>query len=181
MAGIPTCGVDVQYIQYGTVGGAGEATDASGVLMTPSGGANCIGARPVVLYAHGTTTVKNYNLANLSDNTNAAYSEAILIAATYAAQGFIIVAPNYTGYDSSKLNYTPYLNADQSAKEMQDALAAARKALPGLLQPVQDSGKLFIAGCSQGGHGHSPRHAGCRQSCDRQRAHVRALRLGSIW
>ena len=152
VAGTPTCGVDVQYIQYGTVGGAGEATDASGVLMTPSGGANCSGARPVVLYAHGTTTVKNYNLADLSDNTNAAYSEAILIAATYAAQGFIVVAPNYAGYDSSKLGYTPYLNADQSAKEMQDALTAARKALPGVLQPVQDSGKLFITGYSQGGH-----------------------------
>ena len=49
VAGIPTCGVDVPYIQYGTVNGAGEATDASGVLMTPSGGANCTGARPVVL------------------------------------------------------------------------------------------------------------------------------------
>ena len=152
VAGTPTCGVDVQYIQYGTVGGAGEATDASGVLMTPSGGANCTGARPVVLYAHGTATAKNYNLANLSDNTNPAYSEAILIAATYAAQGFIVVAPNYAGYDSSKLSYTPYLNADQSAKEMQDALTAGRKALPGLLQPVTDSGKLFITGYSQGGH-----------------------------
>ena len=152
VAGTPTCGVDVQYIQYGTVGGAGEATDASGVLMTPSGAAGCTGARPVVLYAHGTTTVKNYNLANLSDSSNAAYSEAILIAATYAAQGFIVVAPNYAGYDSSKLAYTPYLNADQNAKEMQDALAAARTALPKLLQPVQDSGKLFITGYSQGGH-----------------------------
>lgn len=152
VAGTPTCGVDVQYIKYGTVGGAGEATDASGVLMTPSGAAGCTGARPVVLYAHGTTITKSYNLANLSDSTNAAYSEAILIAAMYAAQGFIVVAPNYAGYDSSKLSYTPYLNADQSSKEMVDALAAARKALPGLLQPVQDSGKLFITGYSQGGH-----------------------------
>lgn len=28
VAGTPKCGVDVQYIQYGTVGGAGESTDA---------------------------------------------------------------------------------------------------------------------------------------------------------
>ena len=40
--------------------------------MTPSVGARCTGTRPVVPYAHGTTTDKNYNLANLSDNTNAA-------------------------------------------------------------------------------------------------------------
>ena len=152
IAGKPKCGVDVQYIQYGTVGGAGEPTDASGALMTPSGGPGCTGSRPIVLYAHGTTTVKSYNLANLLDESSAAYSEAALIAATYAAQGYIVVAPNYAGYDASKLAYHPYLNADQESKEMMDALSAARKALPGLLQPVQDSGKLFITGYSQGGH-----------------------------
>ena len=152
VAGTPKCGVDVQYIKYGTVGGAGEPTDASGALMTPSGGPGCTGSRPVVLYAHGTTTVKSYNLANLLDVNAPAYSEAALIAATYAAQGYIVVAPNYAGYDASKLAYHPYLNADQESKEMMDALSAARKALPGLLQPVQDSGKLFITGYSQGGH-----------------------------
>ncbi|CAN5496253.1 hypothetical protein BH10PSE16_BH10PSE16_16370 [soil metagenome] len=152
IAGTPKCGVDVQYIKYGTVGGAGESTDASGALMTPSGGADCTGNRPIVLYAHGTTTVKSYNLANLLDESSAAYSEAALIAATYVAQGFIVVAPNYAGYDSSSLPYHPYLNADQESKEMIDALSAARKALPGLLQPVQDSGNLFITGYSQGGH-----------------------------
>ncbi|MEC5214667.1 acetyl esterase/lipase [Polaromonas sp. CG_9.5] len=152
IAGKPKCGVDVQYIKYGTVGGAGEPTDASGALMTPSGGPGCTGSRPIVLYAHGTTTVKSYNLANLLDGNAPAYSEAALIAATYAAQGYIVVAPNYAGYDSSKLAYHPYLNADQESKEMMDALSAARKALPGLLQPVQDSGKLFITGYSQGGH-----------------------------
>ena len=152
IAGTPKCGVDVQYIRYGTVGGASESTDASGALMTPTGGPDCTGSRPIVLYAHGTTIVKSYNLANLLDETSAAYSEAALIAATYAAQGFIVVAPNYAGYDVSKLAYHPYLNADQSSKDMMDALSAARKALPGLLQPVQDNGKLFITGYSQGGH-----------------------------
>ena len=152
IAGKPKCGVDVQYIKYGTVGGAGEATDASGALMTPNGGPECTGKRPIVLYAHGTTTVKSYNMANLIEETNAAYSEAVLVAAVYAAQGFIVVAPNYAGYDSSSLGYNPYLNADQESKEMMDALSAARKALPGLLQPVQDNGKLFITGYSQGGH-----------------------------
>ena len=152
IAGAPKCGVDVQYIKYGTVGGAGESTDASGALMTPSGGPDCTGSRPIVLYAHGTTTVKSFNLANLVDESNAAYNEAVLIAATYAAQGFIVVAPNYAGYDASRLAYHPFLNADQQSKEMMDALSAARKALPGLLQPVQDGGKLFITGYSEGGH-----------------------------
>ncbi|MEP6965856.1 MAG: prolyl oligopeptidase family serine peptidase, partial [Polaromonas sp.] len=152
VAGKPKCGVDVQYIKYGTVGGAGEPTDASGALMTPTGGPGCSGSRPMVLYAHGTATIKSYNLANLLDESNAAYGEGVLMAATYAAQGFIVVAPNYAGYDSSRLAYHPFVNADQQSKEMMDALNAARKALPGLLNPVADSGRLFITGYSEGGH-----------------------------
>ena len=131
LAGAPVCGVDVQYIKYGTVGGAGEATDASGALMVPTGSnAKCTGARPIVVYSHGTNITKSYNLANFADDTNAAFSEAVLLAAMYAAQGYIVVAPNYAGYDSSSLSYHPYLNADQQSKEMIDILAAAKKALP---------------------------------------------------
>ncbi len=152
LAGAPVCGVDVQYIKYGTVGGAGEQTDASGVLMVPTGSnAKCTGARPIVVYAHGTNITKSYNLANFSDDTNSAFSEAVLLAAMYAAQGYILVAPNYAGYDSSSLSYHPYLNADQQSKEMIDVLAAAKKALPSLISPTTASTKLFITGYSQGG------------------------------
>ena len=152
LAGAPVCGVDVQYIKYGTVGGAGEATDASGALMVPTGSnAKCTGARPIVVYAHGTNITKSYNLANFADDTNAAFSEAVLLAAMYAAQGYIVVAPNYAGYDSSSLSYHPYLNADQQSKEMIDILAAAKKALPTLISPTTASAKLFLTGYSQGG------------------------------
>jgi predicted esterase len=153
LAGTPTCGVDVQYIQYGTVGGAGETTTASGALMVPTGtAANCTGARPIVLYAHGTTVSKNYNLADFADKTNPAYGEAALLAALYAAQGYIVVAPNYAGYDSSTLAYHPYLNADQQSKDMMDALTAAKAALPTLMSGAKASSKLFLTGYSQGGH-----------------------------
>ncbi len=146
------CGIDVQYIKYGTTGGNGEKTDASGALMVPTGGDNCTKARPIVLYAHGTTITKSYNLANLTDKTNAAYEQAALLAAVFAAQGYIVVAPNYAGYDSSSLSYHPYLNADQQSKEMIDILAAAKTALPTLMNPATYSAKLFIAGYSEGGH-----------------------------
>jgi hypothetical protein len=153
VAGTPTCGIDVQYVQYATVGGAGEKTTASGALITPTGtDAKCTGARPIVLYAHGTNITKSYNMAALNDPKNAAYGEAVLVAAMYAAQGYIVVAPNYAGYDNSTLSYHPYLNADQQSKEMIDILAAAKKALPSLLNPKTDNGKLFLTGYSQGGH-----------------------------
>ena len=142
VAGTPTCGVDFSYLQYGTVGAANERTNATGALMVPVGSdAACSGARPIVLYAHGTTTSKNYNIANVLDSTNPAYSEALLVAAMYAAQGFIVVAPNYAGYDTSTLPYHPYLVADQQSKDMIDALTAARSALSRV--GGADSGKLL--------------------------------------
>jgi hypothetical protein len=66
----PTCTVTVYHIEYGTVGGAGEATTASGALMVPSGSpSSCQGARPVALYAHGTNAAKTFNMANLSGSS----------------------------------------------------------------------------------------------------------------
>ncbi len=44
-----------------------------------------------------------------------------------AAQGFIVAAPNYAGYDKSTLPYHSYLNGDQQGKDMVDALTAARQ------------------------------------------------------
>lgn len=146
ITGVPKCAISVYYMEYGTVGGAGEKTNATGAIMVPSGAdPACSGTRPVLLYAHGTSYDKNYNFAQIDKNT-----EASLAAAMYAAQGFIVVAPNYAGYDVSKLPYHPYLNAEQSANDMVDALRAARKAFANI--NAKDSGKLFITGYSQGGH-----------------------------
>ena len=145
IAGVPKCTVTFNYFQYGTVGGAGEKTDASGGLMVPSGAdPACQGPRPVLLYAHGTTTDKAKNMASPRDG------EAALIAALYAAQGYIVVAPNYAGYDSSTLSYHPYLNADQQSKDMIDGLAAARKGFADV--GANANSKLFVTGYSQGGY-----------------------------
>jgi len=141
----PTCGVNVYHMQYQTVGGANESTTGSAALMIPTGSAgSCQGARPIVMYAHGTNTAKTLNMASISGN-----SEALLMAAVFASQGYIVVTPNYVGYDTSTLAYHPYLNADQQSKDMIDALAAARSALPGV--SGTDGGKLFLTGYSQGG------------------------------
>ena len=77
----------------------------------------------------------------------------MLIAATFAAQGYIVVAPNYAGYDISTLGYHPFLNAAQQSGEMMDILAAARTALPTTMSSAtSDNGQLFITGHSEGGH-----------------------------
>jgi len=146
----PTCGVDFYYLKFWTVGGAGETTESSGALMVPTGTtAACSGARSIVLYAHGTQTDKT---ANIADITNTSNTEGALIAAMFAAQGYIVVAPNYAGYDISTLGYHPFLNATQQSAEMMDILTAARTALPQTFTPATtDSGKLFVTGYSEGG------------------------------
>ena len=146
----PKCGVDVYQLRYQTVGGKAETAPASGALMIPTGtDATCQGARPLLLYAHGTSPSKTFNIADLSNSDN---GEGIAIATLFAAQGYIVIAPNYAGYDSSSLTYHPYLNADQQSKDMIDALVAARSALPLAGTPsTTDSGKLFVTGYSQGG------------------------------
>jgi hypothetical protein len=151
ITGAPACGVDFYYVKFWTVGGAGETTESSGALMVPTGAATaCSGARPIVEYAHGTNPDKTLNLADIANTSN---TEGALIAAMFAAQGYIVVAPNYAGYDISTLGYHPYVNAEQNADEMMDILAAARAALPDTVSSAtSDSGVLFITGYSEGGY-----------------------------
>ncbi len=151
VAGAPTCGVDIYHIEYNTVGGKGETTTSSAAMMVPTGAsAGCSGPRPIVLYAHGTQTDKTADLADIQNPNNA---EGALIAAVFATHGYIVVASNYAGYATSSLPYHPFLNGDQQSKDMIDALAASRTALPSTpSSATSDNGKLFITGYSQGGY-----------------------------
>jgi hypothetical protein len=150
LAYTPICSINVYQLKYETVGGQGEGATASGALMIPTGtDPSCQGPLPIVVYAHGTTPDKTFNIAALP-NSNA--TEGVLLAAVFAARGYIVVAPNYAGYDTSDLSYHPYLDADQQSKEMIDVVTAARSALPlASAASVTDSHKLFVTGYSQGG------------------------------
>lgn len=154
LAGTPACGVDFYYFKYWTVGPDDSAQMASGALMVPTGSAApCTGPRPIVLYAHGTTTDSAYNIADISDTSNSANSESAMIATVFAAQGYIVVAPNYLGYDISTLGYHPYIDGAANAIDMTDALAAARTALLSTFTPTtSDSGELYVTGYSEGGY-----------------------------
>ncbi|CAB3726760.1 alpha/beta hydrolase family protein [Paraburkholderia rhynchosiae] len=156
LAGTPVCGVDIVYFRYRTIGGAGEPATASGALMIPQGQSSaCSGPRPLMLYAHGTTAYRNYNLADLTqtDPNNGGAGEGLSVAAMYAAHGYIVAATNYAGYAGSDLPYHPYLNADQQSADMTDSLRAARAVLNdgGSRATTRENGKLFVTGYSQGG------------------------------
>ena len=62
------CDIKIEKVSYRTVGAAGERTNATAALMLPSGdSADCQGDRPVLLYAHGTTTDKGYDFAQVGN------------------------------------------------------------------------------------------------------------------
>lgn len=147
MSGItstPVCAVSIYTVRYHTAGSAGEAAEASAAVMLPSGAdPACAGPRPVLLYAHGTSPLKSYDMSKLES------TEARLVAAIFAAQGYIVVAPNYAGYAATTLAYHAYLDAEQQAGDMMDGLRAARSALVQIGASV--SAKLYVTGYSQGG------------------------------
>src|SRR5215469_12988499 len=61
LAYTPKCTITVYHLTYHTADPKGNITPASGALMVPSSGSDsaCTGARPIVLYAHGTSTNRN--------------------------------------------------------------------------------------------------------------------------
>lgn len=142
------CGVDVWSMRFDTVGGAGEPAAVTGAVMTPTGSGDCAGPRPIVLYARSTSLPKNVDIADLNQNY---LGEPEMLAALFAAQGYIVIATNYAGYGASSLDYHPYMNADQHSKEMIDALSAGKSALARIGSTVTSNGKLLISGYSQGG------------------------------
>jgi pimeloyl-ACP methyl ester carboxylesterase len=149
VASAPQCGVTMYSIRYRTIGGMNEPTIAGGTIMMPTGtAAVCNGAHPVVLYGHGTSADKNFDMSKFVNDLNGQIDGA-LVAGFYAAQGYVVVAPNYAGYTGSTLPYHPFVNAIQQSSDMIDALRAARSTFAQL--GITDSGKLYVTGYSQGG------------------------------
>ncbi|HPU53214.1 MAG TPA: lipase family protein [Burkholderiaceae bacterium] len=135
------CDVSVNRLIYDTRDPKDNDAQASAGVLIPSG---CPGPYPILVYHHGTTVLKN---DSMSDPAN---GEMGLQLAMYAAQGYVVVMPDYHGYSGSTLSYHPYLNAANTAVVSIDALRAARKMLTD--KGVALSGKLFLSGYSQGGH-----------------------------
>ncbi|MBV7538793.1 prolyl oligopeptidase family serine peptidase [Duganella sp. sic0402] len=144
VTGTPTCAITVYTLKYHTIDSAAADTQGSTAIYVPSGtDPVCQGGRPVMLYAHGTSVLSSFDMAKLTSN------EPRLIAALFAAQGYIVVAPNYVGYADTTAGYHPYLDADQQSADMIDALRAARTVFTSI--SANASSRLMVTGYSQGG------------------------------
>lgn len=142
LAGSARCDVKVVSLNYRTPAPDGQASNATGVLLVPTGA--CNSAAPLLAYARGTDVNRSRTLANASD------PETALLIGMYAAQGYAVVASDYLGYAGSALSYHPYLHADSEASTMIDAVRAARHAAA--TEGLSLSGRVMLSGYSQGGH-----------------------------
>ena len=149
LSGKAKCDVKVVALNYTTPGVKGEMSNASGVLLMPTGD-GCTAAAPLVAYAKGTDVQKPRTLANPADG------ETFLLAAMYAAQGYAVVATDYLGFAKSAYSYHPYLHADSEASSVIDSIRAARAASGQLGGSL--SGKVMLTGYSQGGHSSMAAH-----------------------
>lgn len=149
LSGPAKCDVKVIGLHYITPGVKGEVSNASGVLLLPSG-ADCGVSAPLVAYAKGTDVQKPRTLANPAD------SETGLLAAIYAGQGYAVVATDYLGFAKSNYSFHPYLHADSEASSVIDSIRAARQAVPAMGGSL--NGKVMLTGYSQGGHASMAAH-----------------------
>ena len=149
LTGAAKCDVKVVSLNYNTIGVSGELSNASGVMLVPSG-PDCTAPTGLVAYAKGTDVQKPRTLANPADG------ETFLLAAMYAAQGYAVVATDYLGFAKSTYSYHPYLHADSEASSVIDSIRAARSAASGVGSTL--SGKVMLTGYSQGGHSSMAAH-----------------------
>ena len=151
LTGPAKCDVKVVALNYHTIGPKGEETNASAAMLVPVASATCsTTGEPLLAYAKGTDVQKPRTLANPAE------AETFLLAAVYAAQGYVVVATDYLGYAKSSFPYHPYLHADSEASSVIDSLRAARNAASAVGASL--SGKVMFTGYSQGGHSSMAAH-----------------------
>ena len=135
-------GVDVIKLKYETIDPRGGRTIASGLLGLPQGLTTNL---PLLSYQHGTLVRTN----EAPSVAFASLSGEAMLSVVMATSGYAAVVPDYLGLgDSPPLH--PYHHARSEATVCVDMLRAAQAYCAS--HGVTLSGKLFLAGYSQGGH-----------------------------
>ncbi|MCC7178829.1 MAG: hypothetical protein IT177_10595 [Acidobacteria bacterium] len=125
-------------------------TVATGMVSVP----RAEGPLPTVAYLHGTSVsfydaVSNPAIAG-PFNPDGESFDGPPSNAVFAGAGFIYIGPDYLGLGDSSVPRHRYFHAATEASAAIDLLAASREVLAHL--GVQQDGRLFTFGFSQGGH-----------------------------
>lgn len=96
----------ISYTTTNTFPATGKITSkVSGLLMMP----DTDSPKGVVLYYHPTVFDNAGLPSNLSKNNDTSFTFNTIFAAIYAANGYIVVAPDYIGQGDDYKNYHPYV------------------------------------------------------------------------
>lgn len=140
-AGRQPAGGEVRRILYTTRDAAGQPAVGSGLVISPTDPPR--GARPVVMWHHGTTGVARGCAPSLRDD--AATRWAIPALDDALAKGWVVVATDYSGQGAPGV--FPYLIGTGEARSSLDAVLAARE-----IDGLNLSKRTMAWGHSQGGH-----------------------------
>ncbi len=136
--------VDGIKITYGALNVGGAPVTVSGGIVIPQTPT----FKGIILYFHGTAVQRSNVPSNFVTATNPnGNSGGILLAATWASQGYVVVMPDYIGLGDDTANPHPYVVYDQENAQSGLAMVKAVRAY------LADKHRLpmYITGYSEGG------------------------------
>jgi len=140
--------VDAVKITYGALNVGGVPVTVSGGIVVPELASSSI--KGIVLFFHGTTVQRNNIPSNfITANNSTGNGTGPLLAALWAAQGYVVVMPDYIGLGDDTADPHPYVV--YPVENAQSGLAMVKAARSYLGKRVQGRVPLFIAGYSEGG------------------------------
>lgn len=163
----PRYAVSSWRLEYTTLDGNGNEVRASGLVSVPQKPAGS--ANPVLSYQHGTI----FHDADAPSN-HAVPGE---VAVVLASLGYVVVAPDYVGFGTSRGTPHPYLLATPTAVAVADMLTASK--VWRALNQVADNGQLFLIGYSEGGYATMAAHRELQVSGSPHLANLRMAVVGA--
>lgn len=154
-------------IEYTTIDADGSEVRASGLISVPQKPAG--GASPVLSYQHGTIFRDEEAPSN-----NAVPNE---VAVVLASLGYVVLAPDYVGFGTSRDTPHPYLLATPTAAAVIDFLSASTTWRE--QNQVADNGQLFLTGYSEGGYATMAAHRELQASGSPHLAKLRMTVVGA--
>lgn len=164
---VPRYPVASWRIEYTTLDANGSEVRASGLISVPQKPAGS--TSPVLSYQHGTT----FYDAEAPSN-HAVPGE---VAVVLASLGYVVVAPDYVGFGTSRGAAHPYLLATPTAAAVNDMLSAGKTWRA--LNQVADNGQLFLTGYSEGGYATMAAHRELQASGSPHLANLRMAVVGA--
>jgi hypothetical protein len=136
--------VDGVKVTYGALNVGGVPVTVSGGIAIPETDT----PKGIILFFHGTTVQRSVVPSNFVTDTNPnGDSDGMLLGATWASQGYIVVMPDYIGLGDDVVNPHPYVVYDK--ENAQSGLAMVKAVRDSLAD--KNRLPLYITGYSEGG------------------------------